>query len=140
MSGPSLYLSLQAVAQVSIERIVNALPEGILIALFAWMLLRVLRKQNSGTRFAVWFLALLTVAVLPLLAGLGQGQTLLAPGMSLGHLHPTISIPGSWAFFAFIAWALGVGIALARLAIGLCHLRQLRKSCTPIVANDLDPS
>ena len=52
-------------AQISIERILNALPEGLLIAFFAWALLRVLRKQNSGTRFAVWFPALLTVAALP---------------------------------------------------------------------------
>jgi hypothetical protein len=46
----SLSLSLQSVAQISIERILNALPEGLLVAVFAWVLLRVLRKQNSGTR------------------------------------------------------------------------------------------
>src|ERR1022692_4194336 len=138
------WLALQTMTQISVERILNALPEGLLIAFFAWALLRVLRKQNSGTRFAVWFLALLTVAVLPLLGGLGEGRTLLAPGMSLygksqGHLHPAITIPGSWAFFAFIAWALGTSVAMARLAAGLWRLRQLRRSCTPITVADLDP-
>ena len=65
MNWLSLILSLsQEAAQASIGRILNALPEGILIAVFAWGLLRVLRKQNSGTRFAVWFLALLSVAAL----------------------------------------------------------------------------
>ena len=56
------WLSVQTVAQISVERILNPLPEGFLIAFFAWALLRVLRRQNSGTRFAVWFLALLAVA------------------------------------------------------------------------------
>jgi len=46
---------IQTIAQLSVGRILNALPEGLLIAFFAWILLRVLRKQSSGTRFAVWF-------------------------------------------------------------------------------------
>jgi len=128
------------VAQISIERILNALPEGILIAVFAWGLLRVLRRQNSGTRFAVWFLALLTVAVLPLLGGLGEGKAPLARGMAWGHLHPAITIPGTWALFVFVVWAFGASVAMSRLAAGLWHLRRLRRSCTPIVAADLDPA
>src|ERR1700722_9570740 len=122
--------ALQTVAQVSVERILNGLPEGLLIAFFAWVLLRLLRKQNSGTRFAVWFLALLTVALLPLLGGLGEGRVLLAPGMSRGNLHSAITVPGSWALFVFIAWARGAGVAMTRLAMGLWRLRQLRQSCT----------
>ncbi len=152
------WLSIQAVAQISIERILNVLPEGFLIALFAWALLRVLRRQNSGTRFAVWFLALLTVAALPVLggfgagrfgAGLGQGRpALTAAGMSSvtawgnswGSVRPAITIPGRWAVFVFLAWALGASAAMLRLAAGLWRLRQLRRSCTPIVAADLDPA
>jgi hypothetical protein len=131
--------SAQTLAQISVEPIFNALPEGLLIAFFAWALLRVLRRQNSGTRFAVWFLALLMVAVLPLLGSLGREGKVLAPGMAWGHLHPAITIPGRWALFAFIAWALGASIAMARLIMGLWHLRQLRRSCTAIAASELDP-
>ncbi|MFY9647178.1 MAG: M56 family metallopeptidase [Terriglobales bacterium] len=141
MNWLALQTTIQAIAQGSVERALNALPEGLLIASFAWVLLRLLRKQNSGTRFAVWFLALLTVAVLPLLGGLGEGWTLLAPGMlkSQGHLHPAITIPGSWAILAFLVWSLGTCVAMARLAAGLGSLRQLRGSCTPVVLADLDP-
>ncbi len=140
------WLLLQTMAQISVERILNALPAGFLIALFVWALLRVLRKQNSGTRFAVWFLALLTVAALPVLggfgAGPGQGHALMTSRMSApvsGSLRPAIAIPGRWALFVFLAWAVGVGVAMARLATGLWHLRRLRRSCTPVVAADLDP-
>ena len=146
------WLPVQTVAQISIERILNALPEGFLVALFAWALLRVLRRQNSGTRFAVWFVALLAVAALPVLGGLGEGRMLMATGMSSfmssamswgtlrGNARPAITIPGRWALLVFLAWALGVWTAMLRLAAGLWRLRQLRQSCTPIVAADLDPA
>jgi beta-lactamase regulating signal transducer with metallopeptidase domain len=142
------WLLLQTMAQISVERILNALPAGFLIALFVWALLRVLRRQNSGTRFAVWFLALLTVAALPVLGGFGAGpgqrqaMMMISSGMSAPvsrSLAPAIAIPGRWALFVFLAWAVGVGVAMARLATGLWHLRQLRRSCTPVVAADLDP-
>ncbi len=134
------WLSLQTVAQVSVERILNALPEGFLIALVAWALLRVLRRQNSGTRFAVWFLALLTVAALPLLGAFGGGQAVIASGTAWGNAHPAITIPARWALFAFLAWALGTGVSMVRLAIGFWRLRGLRRSCTPLVAMNLDPA
>src|SRR6202140_16840 len=149
------WLSVQTVAQISVERILNALPGGFLIALFAWALLRVLRRQNSGTRFAVWFLALLTVAALPVLGGVGEGRAPMAgmsSGMSSGmlsgmasayswgSLRPAITIPGRWALFVFIAWAFGAGVGMMRLVAGLWRLRRLRLSCTPIVAADLDPA
>ncbi|HYW37114.1 MAG TPA: M56 family metallopeptidase [Terriglobales bacterium] len=138
------WLPVQTLAQISIERVLNALPEGFLVALFAWALLRVLRRQNSGTRFAVWFLALLTVAALPVLGGFGEGRALMAAGMSSGSswgsMRPAITIPARWALFVFLAWALGAGAAMVRLAAGLWRLRQMRRSCTPIVAADLDPA
>jgi len=148
------WLSVQTVAQISVERILNALPEGFLIAIFAWALLRVLRRQNSGTRFAVWFLALLAIAALPVLGGIGDGRVLMAAsGMSWGtdsgmrsvnsweSLRPAVTIPGGWApLFVFLAWALGACFAMMRLAAGLWRLRRLRRSCTPIVVADLDPA
>jgi len=150
MNWLALQIMTQTVAQISVERLLNALPEGFLITLFAWALLRVLRRQNSGTRFAVWFLALLTVAALPVLGdfGAGQGRALMAAGMSSvaaggvswGSLRPAITIPGRWALFVFLAWALGASAAMLRLAAGLWRLRQLRRSCTPVVAADLDPA
>jgi beta-lactamase regulating signal transducer with metallopeptidase domain len=142
------WLSVQTVAEISVGRILHALPEGFLIALFAWALLRVLRRQNSGTRFAVWFLALLAVAALPVLGGIGEGQARRVVGMSSlmssanswGSLRPAITIPGRWALFVFLVWALGASVAMMRLLAGLWRLRQLRRSCTPIIAADLDPA
>jgi len=138
------WLAWQTMAQISVERILNALPAGFVIALFAWMLLRIWPRQNSGTRFAVWFMALLTVAALPLLGSFGEGRVTGASSVSSatswGNLRPAITIPGHWALFVFLAWALGACAAMLRLATGIWGLRRLRRSCTPIVAADLDPA
>jgi hypothetical protein len=80
--------------------------------------------------------------------GAGQGRALMAAGMSSvaagrvswGSLRPAMTIPGRWALLVFLAWALGASAALLRLAAGLWRLRQLRRSCTPIVAVHLDPA
>jgi beta-lactamase regulating signal transducer with metallopeptidase domain len=132
--------SLETTAQISVERILNALPEGFLIALFAWMLLRVLRRQNAGTRFAIWFLALLTVAALPVLGVLDEARPALTSAAAAGSTHPAITLPAQWTLYAFFGWALGVCVALVRLASGFWRLRGLRRSCTPIVAANLDPA
>jgi beta-lactamase regulating signal transducer with metallopeptidase domain len=59
---------------------------------------------------------------------------------SWGSLRPAITIPGRWALFVFLVWALGASVAMMRLLAGLWRLRQLRRSCTPIIAADLDPA
>ncbi len=143
MSWLPMQASMQTLAQVSVERILNALPEGILIAVFAWMLLRVLRRQNSGTRFAVWFIALLAVAALPVLGGLPERRDMLLAGMApsaWGSMQPAIHIPAQWAIVVILIWAVGAGVAIARLAAGLWRLRSLRNSCTPIIVRDLAPA
>ena len=136
-----IWLPLQTVAQISAERIFNALPEGLLIATFAWALLQVLRKQNSGTRFAVWFLALLTIAALPLLGGFGGAHAASAAttGAMWQSIRPAITIPVQWALFVFLAWVIGASAGLMRLAAGLWRLHRLRGGCTPILTEDLDP-
>ncbi len=142
------HLALQNLARTSVESVLNALPEGCLIAFFAWMLLRVLRRQNSGTRFAVWFVALLAVAAVAVLGGFRQASAFalarmssaLLSSISLEKLHPAITIPGRWAQFALLAWAIGASVAMARLAVGLWQLQRLRRSCKPVVLSELDPA
>jgi beta-lactamase regulating signal transducer with metallopeptidase domain len=133
------WVALQTIAQVSIEHAINALPAGLAIAFFAWVLLRVLRRQNAGARFAVWFVTLLTVVALPALSGLGHSRALPRFLHLRGTLHPPITIPERWALFVFIAWCVGALAGLIRLTIGLSRLQKLRQSCTPIEIASLNP-
>lgn len=126
----------QTIAQIVIGRILNSLPEGLLVALFAWVTLRLLPRQNSGTRFAVWFVALLTLAGLPLIGSIMGPRFLL----SAGGVRPLITLPGPWGILLFLAWVVSVCAAMLRLAAGLWRLRGLRKSCIAIDSTQLEPA
>jgi beta-lactamase regulating signal transducer with metallopeptidase domain len=132
MIGPEL----QSVAQIAIGRTLNSLPEGLLIVLFAGAMLRLLPRQNSGTRFAVWFVALLAVAGLPLIGGVtaGHSPTLLAAGA----IQPLFTLPGRWGVFLLLAWVPAALVAILHLVIGMWRLRALRSSCVPIDVSELD--
>lgn len=125
--------NLQFLAQLSAERLLNCAAEGMVIALLAWLLLRAVGPQNSGTRFAVWFAALLGIATLPLL---GHWS---ATGSELTR-RSEFTMPASWAFYIFAAWLLIAVAGLFRVGLGFWQLHQLRKSCVPIDRTTLDPT
>lgn len=124
--------NLGSLAQLSAERILNCAAEGMVIALLAWLVLRALGRQNSSTRFAVWFATLLGIATLPLLGNW--------TATNAGLTKPSeITMPGSWALYIFVAWLLIAAAGLLRVGIGFWHLHRLRKSCVPVDAATLDP-
>jgi beta-lactamase regulating signal transducer with metallopeptidase domain len=132
------WLGMQGIAQVSVERVLNSLPEGLLIALFAWLLLRLMGRQNSGTRFAVWFMALMAVAGLSCLGGFRLDDGRLLP--TVGHVGPQIIVPALWAAVIFAVWALAAFLALARVAAGLWQVWAIRRSSTEINLPQLGPA
>jgi beta-lactamase regulating signal transducer with metallopeptidase domain len=127
-----LNLNLQSLAELSAERIINCTAEGMIIALLAWVLLRAVGPRNSGTRFAVWFAALLGVAALPLFGNWA------ASGAELTK-RSEISLPAAWALYVFAAWALVAFMGLLRVGVGFWHLHRLRKKCVPVDVAALDP-
>lgn len=131
-----MVLPLQTLATTAIERVLNSLPAGLLVALLAWALLRLLPKQNSRTRFVVWFAALLAVAVIPLAGGFLHRSM----ASTLFQGTAAFSLPASWAGALFVVWALAVCVMMARLALGIWRLRELRRTCKPVDTNNLDSS
>jgi beta-lactamase regulating signal transducer with metallopeptidase domain len=107
--------------------------EGIAIGLFAWILLQVVGRRNSSTRFAVWFSALLAIAVLPVFGGAASSAS------SANTASSAITVPVSWALCLFVIWAVGASVALLRVGVGLWQLRKLRASCPAIDAARIDP-
>ncbi len=130
-------MDLNAIAQTSAVQIVDCLVEGTLIAIFAGLVLKVTRRQNSDTRFAVWFSALMAIAILPFF-----GASWLSHGASISAEiagRPAIILPGSWALYALGAWAAIAAWSLLGVGRGLLHLHILRKSCLPVDPVGLDP-
>jgi beta-lactamase regulating signal transducer with metallopeptidase domain len=131
-------VDLTAIAHASAARIVYCLVEGVLITAFAAFLLRLLRRQDAGTRFAVWFSALLAIAALPLFGGARWSSSgNFRPGVLASHA--AITLPSSWALYLFGAWAVVAALALARVAAGLWHLLALRRSCETVDIGGLHP-
>lgn len=124
---------MMSFAQLAVERVVNSLPEGLLIAFCAWLPLRLMARQNAGTRFAVWLVALAGVVALPLLGGLGSGQSTLIP-----QAHVQLAVPSLWAVAFFVLWISIAVLALARVVLGVWQVRQIRRSCTEILLSELD--
>jgi beta-lactamase regulating signal transducer with metallopeptidase domain len=125
-------LDLQSLAQLSAERILNCTAEGMIIAVLAWLLLRAIGPRNSGTRFAVWFAALLGIAALPLFGNW------VSTGAELTK-RSEITMPASWALYIFAAWALVAVVGLIRVGVGFWHLHRLRKNCVHVDVPTLDP-
>jgi len=121
---------LNQLAQLSAERMLNGMIEGIAIGLFAWILLRVTGRRNSSTRFAVWFSALLAIAALPVFSAVS------------GPAHggsSVLTVPGSWSLDILFICAAIAGVLLLRVGAGLVQLRTLRATCTAINPASLDP-
>jgi beta-lactamase regulating signal transducer with metallopeptidase domain len=127
---------VELTAQVAVERVLNSLPEGLLVAVCAWALLRVTgSRQNAGTRFAVWMVALLSVAVLPWLRG--PHAAALSTGFSAGT---AFAIPVLWALAFFLLWMLAAGALLARLLAGVWQMKRMRNNCREVPLADLPPA
>jgi beta-lactamase regulating signal transducer with metallopeptidase domain len=127
--------NLDEVARISAASLLNCMLEGAGIALFAWVLLRLVGRRNSSTRFAVWFFALVAIAALPVL-GVATSSARLT---SAGSAGSAITVPGAWALDIFFVWAAFAGVALLRVGVGLWQLRKLRRSCSIIDVATLDP-
>jgi beta-lactamase regulating signal transducer with metallopeptidase domain len=125
---------LQEFAQLGAERVLNSIPAGLLIAALAWLLVRMLPSRNSGTRFAVWFSALLAIAAVPFV------PVLSTPRSIADAAHPKLMLPISWAFAIAAAWMLIAVFAIARVAVGLWKLRSMRRNAVAISTSDLHPT
>jgi len=121
-------------APLAAERVLNAIPGGLLIAVLAWVLLRVVGRQNSGTRFAVWFCALFAVAGLPFVASVSKAASVAQA------VRSEIVLPSVWAVGIFAVWILIATLATLRIVVGLWKLRRLRRGALPLTKSSSPPA
>jgi beta-lactamase regulating signal transducer with metallopeptidase domain len=124
---------LRAFAEIASEGILNSLLAGIAIALLAWAIALLFSRHGSGTRFAVWFSALVAIAVVPWVGHFGLGRGYPVSGISRG----AVTLPASFASYLFAGWAIGATFGLLRVGLGLSRLRQLRSTFTAIELGQL---
>jgi len=124
-----------AIAQSSAERLINASLEAVALAFLAWLLLRVVPRQNAGTRFSVWMATLLSIATLPLAEVLVRGNSPAASALP----HAAVTIPGTLGTVIFAVWALTATLLLSRVALGVLQLRRLRDAAEEVESSSLAP-
>jgi beta-lactamase regulating signal transducer with metallopeptidase domain len=124
-------MNLAAVTRFAAAGILNSLLAGIAIAVLAGAVTRLFGRQGSGTRFAVWFLALVAIGVLPFAGHFARAPHAAARVAASSR----ITLPQSFATYLFVAWMIGATLGLLHLVRGLCRLRRLRATC---IAVDLD--
>ncbi len=124
-----------ALARFAADGILNSLLAGIAIAATAWAVSRLVHRQGSDTRFAVWFLALVAIVVFPWVGSLVASRASV-PALATG----AVTLPASFAAYLFIAWIVGATLGLSHVALGLYRLRRLRATCVPVNLEMLEPS
>jgi bla regulator protein blaR1 len=128
-------VSLNTMAEIFALRLLDSLIEGGAICLCAALILRVVPRQNAATRFAVWFLALVAVAVLPWISGAWLHAGITNPAAR----HAAVAIPESWAIYFLVGWGVLALWFSLRLGQAIWHLNALRRNCIDVAPSELDP-
>lgn len=126
---------LNSLARLATGSLLNSLVGGIIVAVITWSATRPIRRQGAGTRFVVWFVALIVLALLPWAGSVSTSSRLTAPALAASVL----TLPGSFALYLFVAWMIGVSFGLARVGLSLYRLQRLRSTCIPVDVTQLDP-
>lgn len=134
-------------ARAAVEAALNGLWQGVLLAAVVAVGLSRVRGANAATRYAVWWLCLGAVVVLPAATyhwpGLAAAHWPLGAGRVPGGADAALLLPGGpWPELLLAAWLLGASALLGRVALGYRLLRRLKRTSEPLAARDaalIDP-
>ena len=127
--------TLNTMAEIFALRLLDSLVEGGAICVCAALILRIVPRQNAATRFAVWFSALVAVAILPWVSG----AWLHTGAANAAARHAAIALPESWAIYFLVGWGLVALWFSLRLGRAVWHLHGLRRNCIVVDPCGLDP-
>jgi beta-lactamase regulating signal transducer with metallopeptidase domain len=133
---------LHTTARASVEWMFYCLTEGTLLALFAWILLRLLPRQNSGTRFVLWFSVLLAMVALPFFAGAFFKSNAVQDfsAVTASSSRSLFTLSSSVAVSIFAVWAFLANMGLIRVMVGLWQVNRIRKNSERLDPSALDPA
>jgi beta-lactamase regulating signal transducer with metallopeptidase domain len=124
-----------------VDGVLNWVAQGATVAVAATLLLASSPGMRAASRYAVWWVALLLVAALPLISALSR---LDAPDAGSGAgafarpSHTLVHIPegprGAGAGL-IAAWALWIAVAGGRAWAGFVSLRRAKRACRPFPAD-----
>src|ERR1700722_11058624 len=120
------------------ELLIASIWQGLLLTAFAWAALKLAPGLRASTRFTLWLIVFLLVALLPFFA-LGHGLFGAYPSSASAFPQTGFSLHlnAAWAFALEGVWLAASLLSLARLFSSARQMRALRGNSTPVMV--LDP-
>jgi beta-lactamase regulating signal transducer with metallopeptidase domain len=120
------------------ELLIASIWQGLLLTAVAWTALRLAPGLRASTRFTLWMIVFLLVALLPCFAiarGLFVTDTgLPSPAPQTFSFHLNVV----WAFALELVWAFASLFSLARLFLSGRQMRALLRNSVPVPFHSLD--
>jgi beta-lactamase regulating signal transducer with metallopeptidase domain len=120
------------------ELLIASIWQGLLLTAVAWTALRLASGLRASTRFTLWMIVFLLVALLPCFAigrGLfGADPGLASPAAQTYSLHLNVA----WALALEVVWAFASLFSLGRLFLSGRQMRALLRGSAPVPFDALD--
>jgi beta-lactamase regulating signal transducer with metallopeptidase domain len=116
--------------------LLNGLWQGALIAAIAALTTLLVPQRHAATRYAVWFSALLALAILPIASLWHPAPAFATLPNPIAHTSAATSLvtakaasaSGSWLM---LVWLAGVAFCLVRLALSYARINRIVRDATP---------
>jgi len=120
------------------ELLIASIWQGLLLTAFAWAALKLAPGLRASTRFTLWLIVFLLVALLPCFA-LGHGLVGAYPSSALPQTGFSLHVNAAWAFALEGVWLAASLLSLARLFSSARQMRALRRNSTlvPVLDQEL---
>ena len=124
-------------ARPAVEAVLNGVWQGILLVAVLALGMRLARRANAATRYAVWFITLAAVAVLPPVGWAWRAAVGSLGAAGAAEAGPALLLPGGpWPEVALAVWLVTSVVLLARVARGYRSMQALKERSEPLSAEE----
>lgn len=112
--------------------LLTGLWQGALITIVAALITKLLPQRHAATRYAVWFSALLALAIIPFATLWHPTQPIETPIASTAIVTATVTAKAATASGGWLQaiWAIGVAFCLGRLALSHHRIGRIVRNAT----------
>jgi beta-lactamase regulating signal transducer with metallopeptidase domain len=123
----------QLISTSPAELLIASIWQGLLLTAMAWAALKLAPGLRASTRFTLWLIVFLLVALLPCFA-MGRGLFGAYPSPVSPDTQTAFSLHlnVAWAFILEAVWVIASLLSLARLFVSGRQMRSLLRNSTPI--------
>jgi len=120
------------------ELLIASIWQGLLLTTVAWAALRLASGLRASTRFTLWMIVFLLVALLPCFA-IGRGLLGAEPGLASPAPQTfSLHLNVAWALALEVVWAFASLFSLGRLFLSGRQMRALLRNSVPVPFHALD--